>query len=67
MGEMAEMARMPKVRIGRTCGLHCCIRKTQAQARQRFDLKQKISSQLELLTIYRIEILSATFFLEKEK
>ena len=26
----------------------------------------KISSQLELLTIYRIEILSATFFLEKE-
>ena len=26
----------------------------------------KISFQLELLTIYRIEILSATFFLEKE-
>ena len=70
MGEMAEMARMPKVRIGRTCGLHCCIRKTQTQAqrrRQRFDLNLlKISFQLELLTIYRIEILSTTFFLEKE-
>jgi hypothetical protein len=34
MGEMAEMARMPKVRIGRTCGLHCCIRKTQTQAQR---------------------------------
>ena len=30
-----------KYEVGRTCGLHCCIRKTQTQAqrrRQRFDL-----------------------------
>ena len=26
---VAEMARMPKVRVGRTCGLHRCICKTQ--------------------------------------
>jgi hypothetical protein len=26
---VAEMARMPKVRVGWTCGLHRCIRKTQ--------------------------------------
>jgi hypothetical protein len=57
MGEMAEMARMPKVRIGRTCGLHCCIRKTQTQAMTTTKVRSqllKISSQLELLTI-RIE------------
>jgi hypothetical protein len=65
MGEMAEMARMPKVRIGRNCGLHCCIRKTTTTTKVRSQLL-KISSQLELLTIYRIEILTTTLFLEKE-